>query len=80
MAERKQIASISIITDSETPYDNIGDVDGGFDAHQLENHIRNHGHQGLCEKLTIMQWQVWAAVRQVNSEKEAASNNCVAGN
>ena len=70
MAERKTIGSISIITDSETSYDNIGDVDGGFNEIELKNHIKIHGHEGLCEKLTSMSWQVWSILREINAERD----------
>ena len=29
MAETKKITSLYVVTDSETSYDNIGDIDGG---------------------------------------------------
>lgn len=70
MAERKTIGSISIITDSETSYDNIGDVDGGFSETELKKHIEAHGHEGLCEKLTAMSWQVWNMLREINAERD----------
>lgn len=70
MAERKRIGSISIITDSETSYDNIGDVDGGFSDTELKRHIEAHGHEGLCEKLTAMSWQVWNTLREINAERD----------
>jgi hypothetical protein len=74
MAERKQIGSISIITDSETSYDNIGDVDGGFSDTELRKHIEAHGHEGLCEKLTAMSWQVWNTLREINAEKDKSQS------
>lgn len=70
MAETKQIGSICIVTDSETSYQNIGDVEGGFDDIQLKDHIQKHGHAGLLNSLAYMQWQVWNTVRTVNSEKD----------
>jgi hypothetical protein len=75
MAERKTIGSISIITDSETGYDNIGDVDGGFSETELKKHIETHGHEGLCEKLTSMSWQVWSVLREINAESFRAVLN-----
>ncbi len=70
MAETKKIASISIIIDSETSYDKIGDVEGGFDELELKQHIEKYGHQALCEKLTAMNWQIWNAVREINSQNQ----------
>lgn len=71
MAERKTLGTISVITDSETSYDNIGDVDGGFSPTELKSHIENHGHEGLCERLAYMSWQVWEALREINQEKNS---------
>lgn len=71
MAERKTLGTISVITDSETSYDNIGDVDGGFSSDGLKSHIQNHGHEGLCEKLAYMNWQVWETLRKINEEKNS---------
>ena len=70
MAESKVIGSISIVTDSETHYDNIGDVDGGFDMDQLKNHVKNYGPHQICERLTAMSWQVWETLREINREKD----------
>jgi len=70
MAERKTIGEISVITDSETSYDNIGDIDGGFSSIELENHIKKYGHLGICEQLAVMQWQVWETVRSLNEAKQ----------
>jgi hypothetical protein len=37
MAETKKITSLYVVTDLETSYDNIGDIDGGmFDDEWLE--------------------------------------------
>lgn len=68
MSERKKIATISVVTDSENEYDHIGDVDGGFSDDQLRYHIESHGHKGLCEQLAYMQWQVYDMMRTINSE------------
>ncbi len=55
MSESKNVAIISVVTDSETYYDKIGDIDGGFcDVDWLEKHIVNHGSQGLLFKLAAL--------------------------
>lgn len=78
MAERKTIGTISVITDSETSYDNIGDIDGGFSETELKKHIQSHGHSGLCEKLSAMSAQVWNMVREINSDvKHSAKSNSI---
>lgn len=79
MAETKTIATLSIVTDSETSHDKIGDVCGGFDEDQLRKQIESHGHAGLCEQLTWMNWQVWDMVRTINAEKDAAIANSKCG-
>ena len=69
MAERKQITSISVITDSETSYDNIGDIDGGWiDPEWLKKHIRAHGAEGLFRVAAYINFQTFEALRAVNSE------------
>lgn len=55
MAETKLITSLYVITDSETSYDKIGDIDGGmFPDGFLEKHIQEFGANGLLEKLATM--------------------------
>ena len=72
MAETKTIGRISVVTDSETSYDNIGDIDGGFDEQALRQHIQHHGAAGVLEKLGWMSWQVCQLVREGNQEKALA--------
>ena len=71
MAERKTIATISVITDSETSYDNIGDVGGGFSTDELKSHIEKYGHENLCAQLSYLNFQVWQTLRQVNAERNS---------
>lgn len=78
MAETKKITTLYVVTDSETSYDHIGDIDGGmFDDEWLENHIKSHGANGLYEKLALMSRQVVNAVIKVNSENDKSV--CVTG-
>jgi Ser-tRNA(Ala) deacylase AlaX len=68
MAETKQITAIHVVTDSENGYDNIGDIDGGgIDPVWLKKHIKNHGHQGLLDKLAWINYQVWSMVMEINT-------------
>jgi hypothetical protein len=70
MAERKKITTLWVVTDSETSYDNIGDIDGGaFDTEWLKQHIKSHGIEGLTQQLAFMSWQVFDMLRVVNGEK-----------
>lgn len=73
MAEKKSIATISVITDSDNGYDHIGDVDGGFSESELKKHIEAHGHEKICQHLAYLSWQVWDILRKVNSEKNKGS-------
>jgi hypothetical protein len=69
MAERKELGSISIITDTETGMYHMDKIDGGFDEQLLIEHIRKYGHMELVEKLTLMLWKVWEETHKINSEK-----------
>lgn len=70
MAEDKRIGTISVITDTETGQEKIGDVQGGFDEIQLKEHIKNYGIGGLLETITWMNFQVWQMHREINAEKD----------
>jgi len=62
MAESKIITVLYVVTDTETGYDKIGDIDGGlFDDAWLESYIKSHGSERLIEKLASMQMQVLSA-------------------
>lgn len=77
MSETKTIGSISIITDTETSYEHIGDVDGGFDSIQLKEHIKKYGTTGLLEKMAWMNFQIWETYRELNAEKDKGQNKVV---
>lgn len=69
MAETKEITRLYVVTDSETHYDNIGDIDGGlFNDEWLEQHIKSHGTEQLIEKLASMQMQVLSMKRKIQRE------------
>ncbi len=75
MAETKMITRLVVVTDSETSYDNIGDIDGGgFDKEWLRSHIKSHGTEGLFKQIAWMNFQVFEAMREVNVEKDTATN------
>lgn len=74
MAERKEITKLYVVTDSETYYDNIGDIDGGlFDEQWLKQHIKSHGTEQLIEKLARMQTQIINAKYDLLREND---DNC----
>lgn len=77
MAETKKITTLYVVTDSETSYDNIGDIDGGlFPDGFLEKHIKSHGAEGLLEKLSYMISDVIQTKRQIiREESEGESRN-----
>lgn len=71
MAETKEITRLYVVTDSETSYDNIGDIDGGmFQDEWLRQHIENHGTVNLITRLAGMITQVIQAERQLLREKQ----------
>ena len=75
MGERKEITRLHVLTDSETSYDNIGDIDGGmFNEEWLKQHIISHGTEGLLEKLGGMIRQVLNTKYDYNREKSEVDN------
>ena len=79
MAETKEITRLYVVTDSETSYDNIGDIDGGmFDEKWLKQHIISHGTEGLLERLGGMITQVLNVKYAYNREKSEQDNRDMA--
>ena len=69
MAETKRIASLFVVTDSETHYDKCGDIQGGlFDEEWLKEHIKKFGRSGLLQKIFWMSYQIHQAYMDVNAE------------
>jgi hypothetical protein len=76
MAETKRIASLFVVTDSETYYDKCGDIQGGlFDEQWLKDHIKTFGRDGLLQKLSWMSHQIHQAYMDVNDELDSEINN-----
>lgn len=71
MSERKTIARISVITDTDNGYDRIGEVDGsfGYPPTELKEHIRKYGHSEVLETLAHMTSQVMECVRELRMEE-----------
>lgn len=73
MAETKEITRLVVVTDSETSYDNIGDIDGGhFNEEWLKRHIKAHGTNGLFQQIAYMNFQVWEMMREINREADTS--------
>lgn len=71
MAETSKITTLYVVTDSETHYDNIGDIDGGmFDDEWLKGYIKSHGAGKLFERLAFMNRQIANMVVEVSQEND----------
>lgn len=72
MAETYKITSLSVVIDTETNQEKIGDIEGGgFDQLWLESHIKHYGSSGLLETISWMTYQVVDAQRRCNQEGQA---------
>lgn len=59
MVKTKKITTLYVVTESETKYQKIGNIQGGvFDEEWLKNHIVQHGANGLYEKIASMTKQI----------------------
>lgn len=72
--ESETIAWISVVTDTETAQEKIGDVFGGFDDLKLEKHIRHHGTQGLLNTIMRMNCQIGEITKLINKEEQKAQD------
>ena len=72
-AETQKLATISFVTDTDVSYYEIGEVEGSFQKGELKDYIKRFGHEKLCSQLAFLQFQVWEALREVNSERDAGS-------
>jgi hypothetical protein len=78
MTETKEIARLYVVTDSETSYDNIGDINGGMlEEKWLKQHIISHGTEGLLEQLGGMIRQVLNTKYDYNREKSELDNKAM---
>lgn len=70
MTETKKITSLYVVTDSETSYDKIGDIDGGlFDDEWLKSYIMSYGSEKLIKKMAMMQMQVLKIENEIFRDK-----------
>ena len=59
MAERQEILSISVVTDTETGQEKVGDIEGGiFDVGWLKDHLRSHGPWELLKCMAHVLHQI----------------------
>ena len=72
-AETQKLATVSFVTDTDVSYYEIGEVEGSFQKDELKDYIKRFGHEKLCSQLAFLQFQVWEALREVNSEHDAGS-------
>lgn len=71
-AETRKLATISFVTDTDASYYEIGEVEGSFQKEELKDYVKRFGHEKLFIQLAFLQFQVWEALREVNSERENA--------
>ena len=79
-AERKDLATVSYITDTDVSYYEIGEAEGSFQKEELKDYIKRFGHEKLCSQLAFMQFQIWETLREVNGEKSndiPSNSKCV---
>lgn len=69
-AETQKLATVSFVTDTDVSYYEIGEVEGSFQKNELKDYVKRFGHEKLCSQLAFLQFQVWEALREVNSERE----------
>ena len=67
--EGEKLATIEFITDTDVSYYEMGELEGAFQEHQLEDYIKRFGHEKLCSHLAYLQFQVWQALRKINAER-----------
>jgi hypothetical protein len=72
-AETQKLATVRFVTDTDVSYYEIGEVEGSFQKDELKDYIKRFGHEKLCIQLAFLQFQVWEALREVNSERDAGS-------
>ena len=74
MSKKVQLAKIWAVNDDDTGMYEIGEVDGGFNSIALEEHIRNHGKDGLILHLSNMIYQVTSKSREI--DESSLQNGC----
>lgn len=62
-AETQKLATVSFVTDTDVNYYE-------FQKDELKDYVKRFGHEKICSQLAFLQFQVWEALREVNSERE----------
>lgn len=70
MSERKQLATIEFIVDTDREYEFLGEVDGGFNQEALEQYISKYGINDLSKHLSYLQFQMFETYRNLNTKQE----------
>ena len=78
MTTRKELVTISCVTDHDTGMYHMGEIDGIFQRDELEDYIRNYGATELIEHLAYLVHQVVELRNKINGEE--AQQGCQAGN
>ena len=68
MAEHKPIGEISVVTDTDTGMETVGEVRGGFNTLELEEHIKQYGSEGILSALNYMIFEIVNTKREINAE------------
>jgi len=80
MPERKQMATVTVVTDDDTGMYHVGEPDGLFQQEELLEYLRMHGQKGkseMLEHLAYMQFQIletWRIVNRAENCKAASAD------
>jgi len=78
MPEREEILTISKVIDDDTGMYWVGEIDGSWQKHTLDEYLSAHGEKGkseLINHLAYLQYQVVDAWRERNNETDCATLN-----
>ena len=67
-AEKKKLAEISFVTDTDVSYYTIGEPEGCFQRDDLKNYVKRFGHEKLCTHLAFLQYQIWDMAMELIQE------------
>jgi len=70
-AETKKLVTVSFVTDTDVSYYEIGEVEGSFQKDEIKDYVKRFGHEKICSQLAFLQYQIWDALREVNSERDS---------
>jgi hypothetical protein len=75
-AETQELAKISFVTDTDVSYYEIGEINASFQEDKLKDYIKRFGHEKICSQIAFLNFQIWQAVREVNSECNQEITKC----